>query len=194
MRRSGFRQQSIEEVRTKQQAKRATRGSTRLTTLSKGKSATKLAKTKKKGYTVPEWFKSIKLGSHGSSPTQKKLWTVVREKYLQEDFIQFQGKCVTCETRFERWQDAQLAHYKAWSVCNSFFKFERKNLRASCSNCNRLSDGVIGKRFADALIAQYGQDHLDWIETENLKYRGQKLEEYILVEMAEKINSALIKE
>jgi len=189
MQRTGFRQQSIEEVKAKQDAKIAP---TRLKLASKPIKAKKASKSKKKGYQVPKWFKSIKLGSHGSSPAQKKLWTVVREKYLQEDFIQFQGKCVTCNTRFERWQDSQLAHYRAWSVCNSFFKYERKNLRMSCSNCNRLSDGVIGKRFADALVAQYGEDHLDWIETENLKYCGQKLEEYILVGMAEKINPLLI--
>ena len=189
MRRSGFRQQSIEEVAAKQDAKIALR---RSKLASKPLKAKKGSKSGKKGYEVPKWFKPIKLGSHGSSPTQKKLWTVVREKYLQEDFIQFEGKCVTCNTRFERWQDSQLAHYRAWSVCNSFFKYERKNLRMSCSNCNRLSDGVIGKRFADALVAQYGEDHLDWIETENLKYRGQKLEEHILVGMAEKINPLLI--
>jgi len=190
MKRSSFKRPTIEEVRTKQAAKIALRASTSPATRFKAK---KGSKSPKKGFQVPKWFKSIKLGSHGSSPTQKKLWTVVREKYLQEDFIQFQGKCVTCNTRFDRWQDSQLAHYKAWSVCNSFFKYERKNLRMSCSNCNRLSDGVIGKRFADALVAQYGADHLDWIETENLKYRGQKLEEHILVGMAEKIDPLRIK-
>ncbi len=149
--------------------------------------AKKASKTPKKGYQPPKWFTAIKIGSHGSTSAQKKLWTVVREKYLKEDFEKFHGKCVTCEKRLEHWKDGQLAHYKAWSVCNAWFKYERKNLRLSCSNCNRLSDGVIGKRFADALIEQYGPDHLDWIEQENLKYRGQKMEVWEIVERAEKL-------
>jgi len=178
MKRSGFKPKTIDEVRAKQAAKRL---KTPLGAVKPKKTVKGTAKTPKKGYQPPKWFTGIKLGSHGSTPAQKKLWTVVREKYLQEDFEKFNGKCVTCNKHLEHWKDGQLAHYKAWSVCNSWFKYERKNLRLSCANCNRLSDGVIGKRFADELIKQYGADHLDWIEQENLKYRGQKMEEWEIV-------------
>jgi len=154
---------------------------------SKPLKAKKTIKGTSKGYKPPKWFNSIKLGSHGSTPAQKKYWTAVREKYLQEDFIKFHGKCVTCDKHLDTWKDGQLAHYKAWSVCNSWFKYERKNLRLSCANCNRLSDGVIGKRFADELVKQYGPDHLEWIEQENLKYRGQKMEVWEIVERVEKL-------
>lgn len=133
-------------------------------------------KTPKKGYQVPKWFKSLPLGSHGSSPAQKKYWKVVSDTYRKEDFEKYGGKCVSCETTLERWQDGQLAHFKAWSVCNSWFKFERKNLALSCPNCNRLSDGMVGLKFAQELQRRHGDDILEWIETENLKYRGQKLE------------------
>lgn len=140
------------------------------------KKTTTSTKTPKKGYQVPKWFKSLPLGSHGSSPAQKKYWKVVSDTYRKEDFEKYGGKCVSCETTLERWQDGQLAHFKAWSVCNSWFKFERKNLALSCPNCNRLSDGMVGLKFAQELQRRHGDDILEWIETENLKYRGQKLE------------------
>lgn len=146
-----------------------------------------LTKTINKGYVVPKWFKSLKLGSHGNTPAQKKYWGVVSETYRKEDFEKYHGKCVSCPTILERWQDGQLAHYKAWSVCNSWFKYERKNLALSCPNCNRLSDGNIGHAFGEELKRRYGEEHLNWIETENLKYRGQKMEVWQIVEATEKL-------
>jgi len=132
--------------------------------------------TPKKGYKPPKWFMSLPPGGHGSTPAQKKFWKVVSDTYRQEDFEKYGGKCVSCPTRLERWQDGQLAHWKAWSVCNSWFKYERANLALSCPNCNRLSDGTIGHTFGEELKRRHGEHILDWIETENLKYRGQKME------------------
>ena len=142
----------------------------------------KAPKSPTKGYQTPKWFNKIKLGSHGNTPAQKKYWKVVSDTYRQEDFKKFHGKCVTCPAVLDRWEDGQLAHYKAWSVCNAWFKYERKNLRFSCPNCNRLSDGVIGNNFAEALKKQYGEQHLEWIEKTNLAFRGQKLEQWEIVE------------
>lgn len=152
---------------------------------SKPKSATK-------GYKPPKWFNSIKLGSHGSTPAQKKYWKIVSETYRQEDFDKYNGKCVSCPTRLERWQDGQLAHFKAWSVCNSWFKYERKNLALSCPNCNRLSDGVVGKNFALELQRRHGEGILDWIEKENLQYRNVKMETFEIVEKVAKLRPDLV--
>lgn len=135
-----------------------------------------------KGYKPPKWFTSLKPGSHGSTPTQKKYWKVVSDTYRKEDFERYGGKCVSCPARLERWEDGQLAHYKAWSVCNAWFKYERKNLALSCSNCNRLSDGIVGHNFGEELKRRHGDKILDWIQSENEKYRGQKMEVWEIVE------------
>lgn len=149
-------------------------------------------RTSKKGYKPPKWFTSIKPGSHGNTPAQKKHWKIVSETYRKEDWEKYNGKCVSCETRLERWEDGQLAHFKAWSVCNSWFKYERKNLALSCPNCNRLSDGVVGLRFAKELQRRHGDHILDWIESENEKYRGQKMEVWELVDKTAKLRPELV--
>ena len=193
MRRSSFKKLTYEEVREKQAAKRA-RTPLKRSTMPQVKSKVKVAtKTPNKGYKPPKWFTSIPLGSHGSSPAQKKYWKVVSDTYRKEDFEKYNGKCVSCETRLERWQDGQLAHFKAWSVCNSWFKYERKNLALSCPNCNRLSDGVVGFNFSEELKRRHGQDILGWIETENLKYKSQKMEVWELVEKTALLRPDLVK-
>ncbi len=94
---------------------------------------------------------------------------------------------MSCSIRFERWQDGQLGHYKAWSVCNAWFKYERKNLALQCGGCNRRSDGPTNEAFKQELIRRHGNGVIDWIETENLKYRGQKMEVWEIVERVEKL-------
>lgn len=160
---------------------------TALARKSKTKRVVDKSRTPKRGFQIPAWFMSIKPGAHGNSPAQKRLWKLTSDTYRKQDFEAYGGKCVSCPTRLERWEDGQLAHFKAWSVCNSYFKYERKNLAFSCPNCNRLSDGVVGANFAKELQHRHGKHILDWIETENLKYRGQKLEAHELVARAEQI-------
>lgn len=145
-----------------------------------------------KGYKTPKWFNKLKQGSHGATPAQKKYWKVVSDTYRKEDFEKYGGKCVTCRTRLERWEDGQLAHYRAWSVCHGFFKYERKNLALSCPNCNRLNDGVIGTRFGKELKRRHGEHILDWIETENEKHRGEKMEVWEIVNRVEQLRPDLI--
>ena len=151
-------------------------------------------KTTQKGYKPPKWFTSIKLGSHGNTPAQKKYWKVVSDTYRQADFEAYNGKCVSCPTILERWQDGQLAHFKAWSVCNSYFKYQRENLALSCPNCNRLSDGVVGANFAKELQKRHGNHILEWIEKTNLGFRGQKMGVWEMVERVAQIRPDLVKE
>ncbi len=156
---------------------------------SKRPNATRSVKTASKGYKPPKWFTALKPGSHGSTPAQKKYWKVVSDTYRKQDFEDFGGKCVSCSTRLSDWRDGDLAHYRAWSVCNAWFKYERKNLALSCKGCNRLSDGIVGHTFGEELKRRHGADVLDWIETENEKYRGQKMEVWEIVERVEKLLS-----
>jgi hypothetical protein len=148
------------------------------------KSAKKQKKVRrvKEAFVVPGWFRSLPLGSHGSTPAQKKYWKVISDTYREEDWYDHHGKCVSCDRKLEHWRDGDLGHYKAWSVCNSWFKYERKNLALQCKGCNRLSDGTVGTRFGKELQRRYGNPILSWIDKENQKYTGQKMEVWQIVE------------
>jgi hypothetical protein len=184
MRRTGFKPKPRKPLK-RTPFKRATKSHTSLRVKSKRKIASR-------GYVVPKWFNRIKLGSHGNTPAQKRYWKVVSDTYRKADWEQYGGKCVSCPSILENWQDGQLAHYKAWSVCNAWFKFERKNLGLSCPNCNRLSDGVIGNRFAKELQRRHGEHILDWIETTNECFRGQKMEVWEIVDKVANLRPDLV--
>lgn len=205
LKRSGFKPptpQKLKELKERKYAKaviesKATKPPRASKLTSKGVKKPKGSKSSKnphKGYKPPKWFTSIPLGSHGNNPAQKKYWKVVSETYRKEDFEKHNGKCVSCPAHLERWQDGQLAHFKAWSVCNAWFKYERKNLALSCPNCNRLSDGVIGHNFSQELKRRHGEDITDWIEAENLKYRSQKMEVWQIVEKVSQLRPDLVRE
>lgn len=141
--------------------------------------------TKTKSYSPPDWFMKIKPGAHGNTPHQKRLWRIVSEAVRKEEFELYGGQCVSCSRRLESWQDGQCAHFKPWSVCNGLFKYERVNLAFSCSFCNQNSGADIGHRFGEELKRRYGDDILDYIERENTKHRGEKLDVLQIVGLAE---------
>lgn len=140
----------------------------------------------KRGYTPPDWFQKIKLGGHGNNVAQKRFWRVISCFVRQRDFNKY-GKCVSCDEKLDKWQSGDAAHFKRYTVCNSYFKFHPDNIALSCKNCNRNDDGVVGHAFGQELIRRYGKKHLDWIEKENLEYRGKKLEVPRIVEIVEKL-------
>lgn len=150
-------------------------------------------KTRQKGYVVPKWFKSLPLGSHGNTPAQKKYWKVVSDFVRQRDWNKY-GYCVSCKTKILDWKDGDAAHFKRYSVCNSYFKFHPDNIALSCKNCNRNDDGVVGHAFGEELIKRYGKRHLVWIEEENAKYRGVKIENWQIIEKVKELRPDLEKE
>lgn len=175
------------KAKTSLRSKTPLRGQKRASKKSKPKTATK-------GYKPPKWFNKIKPGAHGNNPAQKRYWRVVSETYREEDFDEHGGKCVSCETRFESWRDGQLGHYKAWAVCNSWFKYERKNLALQCGGCNRRSDGPTNERFKAELQRRHGKHIFDWIEKTNECFRGQKMEVWEIVERVAKLRPDLVEE
>lgn len=144
-----------------------------------------------KGYQVPKWFRALPYGSHGSTPTQKRYWWVISQTYRADDFEKY-GRCVSCGKRLDDWRDGDLAHFKKYSVCHSWFKFERKNLALSCKGCNQRDDGMTGYQFGEELKRRYDKNIINWIEAENQKYRGQKLEEWQIVEKVAEIRPDLV--
>jgi hypothetical protein len=154
---------------------------------SKKKRVVDKTRTATKGYKPPAWFQAIPLGSHGNTPAQKKYWKATSDAYRKADFEQYGGRCVSCSKILDRWQDGHLAHFKAWSVCNSWFKYCRENLALSCPGCNRLDDGMVSYNFAKELQRRHGKGIIEWIEAENGAYRGMKMEVWEIVERTEKL-------
>jgi len=131
----------------------------------------------------PAWFMSIPTGSHGSNPVQKRLWKLTSDFVRIYDFEQY-GVCASCNNIILNWEDGDCGHYKAWAVCNNYFKFNRINLSYQCKNCNRLSDGNVGHTFGETLKKRHGENHLKNIEDNNSKLHGGKLDNIKLVEIA----------
>ena len=154
---------------------------------SRPKRPQKRSKIASKGFKPPKWYMAIPTGSHGNTPAQKRYWKVVSDMVRQRDFKKYKGRCVSCPKRLGSWKDGDAGHYKAWSVCNSYFKYELTNLALQCKNCNRASDGEIGHRFGEELKRRYGEHHLLWISEENERWRGVKMETHEIVERVEKL-------
>lgn len=139
---------------------------------------------KKHVYKHPKWFRALPQSrGHGNTLAQRKLWKLTSDMVRKEEWEKY-GTCVSCHRKIDNWQDGQCGHFKAWSACNGFFKFERKNLALQCGYCNFIDDGVIGTAFGEELKRRYGKKHLEWIEKENIKHTGERLDDVSVVEMA----------
>jgi len=149
----------------------------------------KRRKLPSKGYKVPDWYKAIKPGSHGRTPTQKRLWRVVSETYRKFDWKHYGHHCPCCGVYLPSWRDGQLGHWLRYSICNSWFKYERRNLALICAGCNLKDDAITLKKLGETLQFRHGPEVLDWIEIENRKYSGQKQEDWSCVDYAERVLS-----
>lgn len=145
-----------------------------------------------KGYKPPKWFTRIKPGGHGNTPAQKRLWRVVSETYRQEDIDRWGAFCPCCGKPFETYHDAQLGHWLRYSLCNSWMKFERVNLAAICPGCNYLDDAITLQKLGEALRLRYGEDTLLFIEQENLRMRGKKIETWAIVDYVARLRPDLV--
>lgn len=153
------------------------------------KNALKLNLRRNMGYVVPDWYKKLPYVSndHGSNANQKRAWRFISQYVRRRDFKKYGGKCVSCWRRAERWEDMVAAHFIAWSVCYGMFKYSTKNLAASCSYCNSsLSGKEVGYEYAEELKRR-GIDP-EALKAENLSHKGTKIEDWMLVEMVEKLN------
>lgn len=136
----------------------------------------------------PSWIKSVPQGSHGSTSIQKKLWKVVSDFVRIKDFYLNGTMCPGClQNKFGTWKDGQAGHWKAWASCNSYAKYEIRNLLMICSNCNRNEDGMIGHRIGEKLKQLYGDDNPEFIRLNDIENRGKKLDDIILVDIMKMI-------
>lgn len=147
------------------------------------KPSVKLYKPRRATQSTPKWLTAIPYGSHGSTPLQKRFWKLTSDYVRIRDFYKYGDKCVSCETRLERWQDGQAAHWKGWTSCNSYVKFNKMNLALSCATCNKFGDQDTGYRFTLEMVRRYGDSFIKLMDDMNKEYHGEKLENHILISM-----------
>lgn len=135
---------------------------------------------------LPKWLGGIPQGTHGSGIAQKKLWKTISDYVRIKDFYKF-GTCISCGKKFTHWRDSQCGHFRAYSICRGYSKWETNNLFGQCNQCNTAYDGnLIGKRFAEGIVARYGKQRLEQLE--NMTNRPiEKLEDSVIVEMTKDI-------
>ena len=155
------------------------------------KKRTESLSARRRGYKVPSWFNKIPYGSHGSTPAQKRYWKVVSDTYRKEDWEKY-GVCVSCGRAIENWWEGDLAHFKKYAVCNSWFKFQRENLALSCKGCNRLDDGPTGHAFGEELKRRHHHNIIEWIEKTNECFRGKKMETWEIVDKVANLRPDLV--
>lgn len=133
-------------------------------------------------YQLPKWLGSIPQGTHGSGIAQKKLWKTTSDYVRLRDFYKY-GKCISCGKSAGHWSGLQAGHYRAWSVCRGYSKWDTINIFGQCGGCNTAYDGnLVGKRFAEGIIERYGATRLTQLE--NFTNRPlEKLEDHVIVEM-----------
>jgi hypothetical protein len=132
MKRSGFRQRSLEEIIMQQAIKRA---------------KPKVKKVKKKKPKI--------------SIIKNKLWEeckrLVRATYVKEDGS---WDCFTCDKRITNPADAHTAHFIPSAACGAFLRYDLRNLRVCCYHCN-INLGGNGSEYYRRLVEKNGQDYVD---------------------------------
>lgn len=135
----------------------------------KRKSTKKVSKkTKEKWADILEanqWYTVIPDGSHGSNPIEKKLWRLVTDYVRIRDFEKY-GNCISCGKVFTTWDEAQGGHYRPFTKCKGYTKFDYRNVFAQCAYCNsRMNEDKFegGRIFAHNIVNRFNKKHLDLI-------------------------------
>lgn len=128
------------------------------------------------------WIKKIPQGSHGHGKYQKKLWKVTSDYVRIRDWYEFK-RCISCNKIVEHWSSLQGGHFRAFSICRGYSKFDEVNVFGQCAKCNTAYDSnLIGKEFAKNIVARYGQSRLDLLEKFHIR-ELEKLEDDKIVYM-----------
>lgn len=103
------------------------------------------------------------------------------------DFYNHGKRCCTCSRVFDNYKEGQAGHFKAYGSCNSYFKFDFYNILLQCNSCNAWGGFDLGDTFKNSLKQRRGEGVLEYIEEENLKQQGQKLEDHVIVGKMEEL-------
>jgi len=173
LKRSGFRKQSLEEIRVKQAKKRA--NATKLPKSPKKRTQVKNRPIKTISTPVPDWIKAIPENkSHGSGTYQKRLWKLTSDFVRIRDFHKY-GVCAATGKMFESWKGAniQAGHLKPYSTCNGLYKFDVRNIHAQDGYNNKFGNYDDFRNF-EKEVKRRGYDW-DLFEKESNANNGARL-------------------
>lgn len=106
---------------------------------------------------------------------------IIRARYVRHDGT---WRCFTCDRHIEHPGDAHTAHFIPSAACGAFLRYDLRNLRVCCYNCN-INLGGNGSEYYRRMVAEMGQPHVDQIfkdkaviiKADRMFYE-QKLQEY----------------
>ena len=135
------------------------------------------------GTAIPKSGKAKKKPS--ISKLKIKLWEeckrIVRAKYQREDGM---WNCFTCERLIDEPAKAQTGHFLPSSTRGAYLRYDFRNLRVQCYNCN-INQGGAGADFYRRLVETEGQEYVDRVfQDKHVSIKAdtwwymQKIEEY----------------
>jgi len=117
--------------------------------------------------------------------------TIVRRRYANKDGS---WTCYTCDRRIENPCDAHTAHFIPSGACGAFLRFDLRNLRICCYNCN-VNLGGNGVEYYPRMVKEVGQAAVDQLKRDKNKtikadviwYQKQITEKTLLLESLNRI-------
>lgn len=92
-----------------------------------------------------------------------KLWElckqIVRKTYIKEDGT---WDCFTCGKHIDIPAKAQTGHFIPSSTCGAYLRYDLRNLRVQCYNCN-INGGGQGAMYYKNLVEEKGKKYVDKI-------------------------------
>ena len=94
------------------------------------------------------------------SNLKNKLWEeckrIVRARYIKDGY----WYCFTCDRLIEEPAKAQTGHFLPSSTCGAYLRYDLRNLRIQCYNCN-INQGGAGAVYYRRLVETEGQEYVD---------------------------------
>lgn len=117
-----------------------------------------------------------------------KLWElckqITRKRYERDDGT---WTCYTCKKHLVYGKDAHTGHFIPSAVGGAFLRYDLRNLRVQCYNCN-INLGGNGSYFYNQLVVDEGQQYVDKLfQDKHITIKAdawwfkQKIEEYGLL-------------
>lgn len=98
-----------------------------------------------------------------------KLWDeckrIVRARYIKEDGT---WDCFTCGRRIDVPAKAQTGHCIPSGACGAYLRYDFRNLRIQCYNCN-INQGGAGAAYYRNLVLENGQEYVDQLFQDKFK-------------------------
>ena len=92
-----------------------------------------------------------------------ELWNeckrIIRARYIKDDGT---WDCFTCGKRIDEPVKAQTGHFLPGSTCGAYLRYDLRNLRIQCYNCN-INQGGAGADYYRRLQETEGQEYIDQI-------------------------------